>query len=431
MSVDILYLMNNFDVFNCKDVNYATNEYYDDNKFIYGDDYLSDEECFNDDNTLSLDQNNVNSNPKISLNINPIKKGKLGYWYKSTFIPNFNNFKITTTVMIVVFNREINYEAAYHLLPITKMILSEKRKSKKCILPHCSIPGSIISLKSGDQVRGIVKSFKKGFKHSISIDVSIKTKNINVQMSAEKLKISGSTDEKGELGLEAVSYLITHLNIIQEFIIKMRENPEITTKTINWILENTRGSPVIREVVEVSGRLIINRKVDDFLVEYPLCQLPEELDVNIARFLMSLITDYYYYNDMYNKIETILSVPDVVYNFNEVPLNVDCWGFSMINYNYNLKYEINLESLDNLIDGQYGFYSHYQNSLANCVTIEMGYDADSYPFIKQRNNKVPRITFLCYKTGSITHSGPGGSLMKESYDLFHLMMADLKPYILA
>ena len=348
---------------------------------------------------------------------------KKGLWHKGLYINNFNVYKITTTVMIVETNEHINEKVLFHLLPITKMFFHKKRASIKCELPYCDIPGSIIALKQYKQVRGIVKSEKDGFKHSISIDISTSVKNIHVQLSSLKMKICGSASEDGKLGLEAANLVIDHIMQIQNVINKMKNNKEIAQKTISWILENTKGEKITRENIEVIGRLTINDRFDDYTITYPKYFLPEELDLDIAKFLLSLVNDFNYYSDMCEKISSLLNVPDVIKP--ETPLKIKDMNFSMVNYSYHLPFEINLETLDEHIHGRNNFYSHYNNDLSNCVTIELAYDATLYPGIKKKKNKIPRITFLCYKTGSVTHSGPGGSLMRESYYLFMITIAEI------
>ena len=80
---------------------------------------------------------------------------------------------------------------------------------------------------------------------------------------------------------------------------------------------------------------------------------------------------------------------------------------AMVNYNYSLGFEVDRTRLNQFIDGQNGFISRYNNALANSVTIELPYDPPKGTAIKRRKNKVPHHTFLVYKSGSVTQSGPG------------------------
>jgi hypothetical protein len=352
-----------------------------------------------------------------------------GMWHHGMYIPNFKIYKVTTTTMIVELNKKISEKVIFHLLPITKMILNKKRGAIKCELPHCNIPGSIIALKHYDQVRGIVKSEKFGFKHSISIDISTSIKNINVQLSSLKMKICGSPSEDGKLGLEAAELVINHIEKIQNIIDKIKSNKDIAEKTINWIVENTRGEKILRENKVCSGKLIIHNQIEDFMITYPMYFIPDELDIDIAKFLMSLINDFVYHSDMCEKINSMLNVPDIINDIDDNPLKVQTMNFVMVNFNFNLHFKIDLEILDTCIHGKNNFYSHYSNDLSNCVTIELAYDPDINPAIKRKKNKIPRITFLCYKSGSVTLSGPGGPVMSESYYLFMITIAEIRHLI--
>jgi len=353
---------------------------------------------------------------------------KKGIWYQGMYINNFSIYKITTTVMIVEINEKVNEKALFHLLPITKMILNKKRSSAKCDLPYCDILGSIIALKKEFEVRGIVKSEKGGFKHSISIDISTSVKNINVALSSLKMKISGSPSEDGKLGLEAAGLVIDHIINTQNMINKIKSNKDIAEKTISWIIKNTKGEKILRENIINSGKFMIHNEIEDFTIRYPMYFIPDELDIDIAKFLISLINDFAYHSDMCEKISSMLNVPDVINSSNNL-LKIEHMNFVMVNYNYHLLFNINLEILDQCIHGKNNFYSHYNNDLSNCVTVELAYDPSINPAIKRKKNKVPRITFLCYKSGSVTHSGPGGLLMSESYYLFMITIAEIRHLI--
>ena len=387
----------------------------------------------------SSDDMNLNDSPKNNSTIKSFNKRLVndsdkidynkGMWYNGMYIKNFNCYKITTTVMIVELNKFIDEEVIFHLLPITKMFLNKKRCSAKCKLPFCDIPGSIIALKHKDQVRGIVKSEKEGFKHSISIDISTSEKNVNVQLSSLKMKICGSASEDGKLGLEAADLVINHIENIQNMINKIKANKDIAEKTINWVIENIKGEKILRETITHNGRLTIYDQIEDFTIVYPKYFIPDELDINIAKFLLSLVNEFVYHSDMCEKINSMLNAPDVINDINDIPLKIHCMNFVMVNYNYHLLFDINLENLDKYIHGKNNFYSHYHDGLSKCVTIELAYDPIINASIKRKKNKVPRITFLCYKKGSVTHSGPGNNIMRESYYLFMITIAEIKHLI--
>jgi hypothetical protein len=432
MSVDILH-QNLNDELAQYDIRASTSyKYYNDIKT--SDDSMDDIKN-SDDSIDDIDLSDIKTLAKSQTRLNLINDTnndtKNGIWHKGMFINNFEIYKITTTTIIVELNKTNNEKVVFHLLPVTKMLMSKKCKSAKCELPFCDIPGSIIALKHYDQVRGIVKSEKKGFKHSISIDISTSTKNINVQLSSLKMKITGSNSEDGKLGKEAAELVVGHIEHIQNIINKIKSNKDVAEKTIAWIVEQTRGDKIIRERQVQNGKLIINSQSEDFTIIYPRYFVPNELDMDIAKFLISLINDFVYHSDMCDKITSMLNVPNVINEINDQPLAIQSMNFVMINYNYHLCFNINLESLDKHIHGKNGFYSHYNNDLSNCVTIELPYDSSFNKAIKVRGNKVPRITFLCYKSGSVTHSGCDVNLMRETYYLFMITIAEIKDLIIA
>src|SRR4030095_12270645 len=89
----------------------------------------------------------------------------------------FDQRRITTMVCIVRISGEILPAQAFTLLPITVPVetsnaLGLGRIEKR--LPHNGIPGSIISMRFENEIRGLIFRVKKSthFRNSITIDMS-------------------------------------------------------------------------------------------------------------------------------------------------------------------------------------------------------------------------------------------------------------------
>lgn len=340
----------------------------------------------------------------------------------------FEKLNVTTMTVIISLNKEImiDKDVAFHFLPTTRIDIQQTRQSSKCKLPHCKIPGSIITIGYKGMVRGIIKNKKMPFKNAVTIDMSIKEKNINLKLSSSSIQICGARSR--ESVMEGVNFLLNHIIKIQRMIERMRKEKQTTEDVINWIKENTRGELVERPLWEEQdyGDLILNiyRGKKEHLYKTPETKIPDNLDREMTEFFLDLIKDFLFHSDMCKKLEYMLEVPDIV---NGVP-EISNVNEVMVNYNYSLGFEVNRFKLNQFIKGYGGFVSRYNNALSNSVTIELPYtplDAT----IKRRKNRIPHHTFLVYKSGSVTQSGPGGKLMEDVYYEFMNIISDLKPFI--
>src|SRR5258706_287973 len=84
---------------------------------------------------------------------------------------------ITTNTITVPLNTTyLNLKAIFLLIPVAKMQLREgeslKVKSGKIIYPkYFNVPGTIISSRYMNEVRGFIRSIKKAFPTSITMDI--------------------------------------------------------------------------------------------------------------------------------------------------------------------------------------------------------------------------------------------------------------------
>lgn len=341
-------------------------------------------------------------------------------------ITKFEDLKITTTTQKYTLNGTVNVALIFYLLPVTKMILPPGRSVSKCKLPHCSTPGAIISIKSFTEVRGIVKSSKGGLKNSILIDLSASTKNVNIKLSLESMEICGIPSV--ELGTESINLLINHINNIQNVITSIKENKDVALRTIQWIKDNVKGDKIDRYECTQRGKFKIYNKIDDYSIVYPINTLPYDLNFDLAKYIISICSDFVYYNDMCIQVDSLINLPDIINN-EDKKLAITSFNFWMVNYNYYLDFVVDLEALHRVMNDSDEFYTHYHNSFTHCVTIELPYDPSLKAPVKNKKNDIPKITFLCYRTGNVTQSGPGGHIMEESYYKFRSKIESIRSQI--
>lgn len=339
----------------------------------------------------------------------------------------YEELAITTMTIIIALSNGVNTEAAFHLLPITRIAIQQTRESSKCKLPHCEIPGSILSMRSRGNVRGVIRSTSAPFKNAVTIDISTVRKNISLKLSSFSIQMCGASSRDD--GIEAANHVLNHLRRVQSILTKMQADPQGARATIEWVKSITRGGQIERPFWEerrfINVMMRVYRPFAEFSIVKPILDIPNGIDKDIVMFLLTLTDDFIYHSDFCRKIDAIPAIHTII----DEPLELKHIDEAMVNYNYSLGFEVDRARLNQSIDGQNGFISRYNNALATSVTIELPYEPPEGTAIKRRKNKIPHHTFLVYRSGSVTQSGPGGALMREAYYMFMGTIAQLRPLI--
>lgn len=339
----------------------------------------------------------------------------------------YDKLNVTTMTLVMSLTGGVNIEAAFHLLPITRIPVYQTRETSKCKLPHCDVPGSILSMRFRGNVRGIIRNKSDPFKNAVTIDISTKRKNISLKLSAFSIQMCGASSK--EDGVEAATHVIDHLINIQNLLCTIQQNLEQTLAAIEWVKENTKGESIEKPhwVSEQYNNITLNiyRPNIDFSIVKPTAPIPDHLNPDVVKFILLQCDDFLFHGDMCKKLDFIPKITTII----EMPLALKHVDMAMVNYNYSLGFEVDRDKLNQFIDGRNGFISRYNNALATSVTIELPYEPPENSSIKRRKNKIPHHTFLVYRSGSITQSGPGGELMEKAYYLFIKTIASLLPHI--
>jgi hypothetical protein len=359
-----------------------------------------------------------------------------------TEIPDFNNLRLTTMTLIVELEGNIAVMPAFQLLPVTRVQIRKNRNTSKCKLPFYPIPGAILSMRHRvgkvGITRGIIRtSAKSYFKNSVTIDISISHKTINMKLSSKKIQMCGATSI--EDGLEAVGYLMDHLIKIQKILNRFKRNPQMRDKVVKWLTNASKGREILRAIIykgpltekELEEKNIMadipdedKECVYDHLLLRPAI-IPEDIDNDMAMFLMSLIDDFQFHTDYINKVlfvvklDRIISDVVTITDINEV----------MVNYNYNLGFPVDRFLLNEYIHGVNGFYSRFDITVENNVTIELEHTPDKLSVARQKKKKIPRITYLVYGSGAVTQSGPGRKAVKIAYYKFMTTISEIRDLI--
>lgn len=314
----------------------------------------------------------------------------------------FDNLPVTTMTVVIELSGSVNLDVAFPLLEIKRLnIPPPKRQTQKYKIPFCDIPGSILSARYKGCTRGIIKGRgKKFFLNAITLDLSTSKKNVSVKLSKSKMQMCGITSI--DLAKEAADYLISKLQKVQHNIQLMKSNPDTTKQIINRLKLETKGQETCL-------------CIDNNLVKVHLIKIPEiNSNSEINNFLLSQARDFATFEDYNAHLDWIMTVDYVI----EEPLKILEINKVMVNFNYDLGFSINRFALSYLINGKNGFISRYDNTIDHSVTIELPCDIPEKLQKTRRKDKIPCHTFLVYRSGLVTQSGPGEELMKDVFDLF-------------
>lgn len=328
----------------------------------------------------------------------------------------FEELRITTMTLVMRLQGTVDLGNVFFLLPITRVPLKPpKRKTQKCKIPHCEIPGSILSMRYYGHTRGIIRSSGGGFfKNSITIDISTILKNVSIKLSPTTIQMCGAASE--ENGCEGAEHIINHIMRVQKILENMADDPEITQTTLQWVKEVTRGEATMRKNDSLIERhnisLYVIAEKEDYLLAQPDI-IPEGVDIELASFFLEFLAEFVYHSDYCNRLDWITTLKSVVSEH----LQITRVHKAMVNYNFSLGFPIDRHELDICFKNTDGFYSFYDNALAHAVSIVLPYTPVEGSF-NRKKDKTPHLTFLIYRSGLITLSGPGEPIMKDAYYRF-------------
>jgi hypothetical protein len=340
----------------------------------------------------------------------------------------YESLKTTTITSVVKIDGAVDPAVAFQLIPITRVEIKQKRNATKCKLPHLKDqPGAVLSARYRKHTRGVVKNKKNPFKNSVTIDMCLREKNVGLKLSKNTIHICGCKHKAHSE--ETTELIFGHLKKIQRMLNILHKTETSLQTTMNFVKEVTKG----KDIQKVKTRLVIGknvtvevftRTIEQEIINIPPLFIPEGINKDVVEFLLSFCDEFLYHSDYCTKLNYISRIKHVY----KEKLSMVNYSEAMVNYNYSLGYKINRELLGECIASKNGFYSRHNNELSNSVTIELPYHPKD-DYIKKKKNKVPHHSFLVYKSGSVTQSGPNTNEMKDVYYLFMKTIHDIKDTI--
>lgn len=336
-------------------------------------------------------------------------------------IKPFKDLKVTTMTLIARFSGKLQINPIFCLLPITKIDLPEKkRNTKKIKIPHCGIPGAILSLRFSGFTRGIFRTAsRRHFRNSITMDISTETKNISLKLSESSIQMCGPTSL--EMGQEAIHHLFGHIREMQEHIQYIKLHQEDAERAVEWTMEHTKGSFKRRTEMEmipcVNVTLAVTEHHDDHSVVIPSEKdiIASGLDQKIIHFLLRQCPEFDHHSQLCEDFCHTMQVDWMVEG------QLECLNIykAMVNYNYHLGFKIERQHLKNVFDSVDGEWcARYDPRLDHTVTIQIPYEVPPELQFMRKKDKIHCHTFMVQKSGVVTQSGPDEKMMEEAYYKF-------------
>lgn len=401
-------------------------------------------------------------------------------WTEETVAEHLKSLKVTTMTLIFQLDCKIDLNKIFFLVPITKIpyeLVSKARIRYK--IPHYKEPGSILSMRYRGMTRGILRSTSgKHFKNSITLDLSLKDKNVNIKLCNSKTRQQGSKMQMCgakslDQGMEGAKEVLNKIAKIQEILDRVESNPVLKANCLDhlkasvvemnepvWKYTPSNISHIPPNVLEVVQEGLKSKmselpatraSIDDIVKEYsdrfkeiksvgnwireslsilrnlkytePTEAERIELDMEYVNLFLQEYEEIHSLDKFKEKIGFIESIGKLY----EGELKIAEVSKAMVNFNYSLGGAIDRFELMKHFNGRGNFYSHFDNSTEHYVTVELPYVVKDP--LKKKKSKKPCHTFLVYQSGLVTQSGPDEEMMKEAYLEFISVYEEFKDAI--
>lgn len=263
-------------------------------------------------------------------------------------------------------------------------------------------------------------------KNDIVCDISGKPKLVFKEVPfswehGDTVKDKVIVDEKGHPYRRALTKKEIKDGIKEYPIIRIGDGVRLNDKKL---IVDEKGI-LVNKIILIPLRVVdvISVKIPDYVLkslrETGKKSFPEGVNSRIGLFYLEYIQDYAYYHVLTSFFEGISEITRVYEHRErkkgESDLSIANMDTAMVNYSLTLRMNVNRWALCSLINEEGVFHATYDNTTDHHVTITIEYIADKKESIKRKCNQ---ISFMVYKSGIVTISGPSCALMREPYYKF-------------
>lgn len=313
----------------------------------------------------------------------------------------FKYLKVTTMTVICQLEGLIDVDKIFPLLPITMVSLEDDYNPKAKLQPTKN--GDILSARYRGATRGVYRS--GSFKNSILIDMSTNTKCVNFKASKDKIQMCGARSM--EEFTEVVNTFLGHVSIIRGMVKLIQDDLEGSKLVCDEFISLCREQFYICQS-KLCCRLVL-----------PVYERPTLLQA----YLLNQAESYSTTNDLRVQFDYILSIIDV----GDDEVKIDRMQSAMVNYNYDIGFNVNRWNLSILMNEVGQFQARYDNTIQTYVSVQLPYEPSEDMIFKKKKGYYQ--TFTVYKSGKVTHSGPCIEVMEEAYNLFNAALNDIREHI--
>lgn len=313
--------------------------------------------------------------------------------YKLSYIKerskDFDSLEASVMSIMYLLSEKVDLNILFPLLPI-------HRTGKEG-------PGSIISARIADSTslekghtRGVFNnSKKKGFmKNAILINIVTNYKQLSVKIFRDKIAVCGMKSE--HIGLDAANIMLDIIKNVQRDIDYIKENKNKFQEFFDWLKINSKD----QEVVDLADQSITKH-----MIKLNVDEIPNYFEKRIVDFILNQVLDFSTYEDMIQHVSNILEL-DITVIKNVDELSILSYNINMINYNYDLGFNIKRNEFAFEFGEDKNFKVQYKDIAHYAIRV---YHFDA-------NGK--KNTFSIYRNGLVTQSGPSKEIMKIAYNEF-------------
>lgn len=351
---------------------------------------------------------------------------------------DLSDSKISTITCHAILDSEIDTDIITECLPVRWDEVDETNPPKK--IPHPGEEAIILFLRRGDVVRGSYAYLRttEEFKNSISMDLSVDQKMINIKFSGQSVHMCGAKNKRNIV--DVMRIFDDKIRVIEDFFRAVKDRVDIESHIVRFLKMTVGKNMTVTKYYDYeSGKSVLKLVTIDKSLKYyssyksfvsslassgdndvlspdgSVRILP--FDERVYNFLNTFMIEKKYHSHLRSRLWCLLDfIKGRMFKYG--PLTY-CYKISMQNYNYRLGFKISkvrvFDFIEQLIHPDIRADYHpdmSKNSLKILVWVKSSSRATGYIL----------FNFTLYVCGNVTQSGPDDG----HYDAYNLLIPLLR-----